>query len=585
MPLNTTPSGLSVRVPGVYVAEEVIKSTPGPLPEFNVPIVMVGAEEGYPYNVKDSRQITESITQWQLCNTPSKVRSVYGQDSEAGIIAKYLWRHGFPQGYFVCLSALTRGQIIATSAGPINQLVIYGRKYGWPANWIKLSWASLTLVIQPPQNYSRLTASSASASNKVYVRDNSWVSVGMTLEIGDNDSPNVTKVVDGVGTEIDANGQLAPWIRFTATVGAVYTTAQYAAVAVYSPTLKESPDAFADLEEAFQYLQNDSKYLFATKHAAFTNATLISVASLTCLKDITAWSSVTLGVSPTPTASDVANFITDMDESEWEAFILDMQKIPHAFYVGLSSSTAHASMRDWATAKRILGPDEAISVTSGAGWGDVVLAAGDDTDPLFRLAALNSQDFMLAIAGMDRLAAYLTKGPAVFAHRVGNAIPHNLTNDELVCESHEVMWDEINSGELTTLLDRGALTHRLNPSLKRFVIAQGLLTLQQNDEAWNEVGASTPLAMQRDNADFVDRIIAEEFEIIQIGADKVTAASVAGVLRRKAEKLLLKRGLVTDWGINSVTINDTATGWDVDWYVKLHVTTDYINVTTKILVG
>jgi hypothetical protein len=122
-------------------------------------------------------------------------------------------------------------------------------------------------------------------------------------------------------------------------------------------------------------------------------------------------------------------------------------------------------------------------------------------------------------------------------------------------------------------------------STPRFVIAQGLLTLQQNDEAWNEVGASTPLAMQRDNADFVDRIIAEEFEIIQIGADKVTAASVAGVLRRKAEKLLLKRGLVTDWGINSVTINDTATGWDVDWYVKLHVTTDYINVTTKILVG
>lgn len=583
MPLNTTPAGASVRIPGVYLAEEVIKSTPGVLPEFLVPVVMAGAEEGYPYNVKDTRQVGESISQFQLCGTSSKVRTVYGPDSDAAVVGKYLWSHKFPQGYFVCMSALTRASILAVSTGPVSQLTIFGRKYGWVANWIKLSWASLTLTVQPPAYYSRLTASSTSSSNKVFVRDNSWVSVGMTLELGDNDSPNVTKVVDAVGYDVASNGQKTPWIRFTATAGAAYTTAQYAAVAYYSPTLKETPAAFADIEELFQWIVASSSYLYATKHANFTDVTLITIASLTPLKDITTWGTMTPGTSPAPTATDVTNFITDMDEAEWDAFVEERGKIPRAFYLAMSSSTAHGSMRDWAVAKRAAGYP--IRFMSGGDWGDVVLGAGNSTDPAFRLAALNSQDVAIAFGGFDKLAAYLTFGAACFGLRCGNAIPHNLTNDDLNYEELEVKWDETNSGELTTLLDRGALVYSLNAGTKRFCLTQGLSSLQQNDEAWNETDATTCLLMQRDNADFIQAIVKEEFTVLQIGADRVTAASVAGVLGRKADKLLLKRGLVTAWGINSVTLNATATGYDVDWFVRQATTADYINVLTKILVG
>jgi hypothetical protein len=585
MPLNTTPSGASVRRPGVYTAEQVVKSSPGPLPEFQVPIVMVGAEEGYPFNVRDTRDVSETtVSQFKLCKTDTAVKTWFGNDSDAAVVAKYLWRHGFPQGFFVCMSALTRASIVGTSTGPVNQINILGRKYGWPANWIKVSWSSLTLVVQPPVNYSRLTADSVSASDKIYVRDNSWISKGMTLEVGDNDTTtNASKVVEAVGYDMTATGQKNPWVRFTATVGAVYTTSQYAAIACYSPTLKETPAAFGDLEEAFQWIVSSSKYLYATKTGTFNNATLITVASLTCLKNITAWGTMVPGASPAPTATDVSDFITDMNESQWDQFILDNQKVPWGFYLAMSSSTAHASMRDYAAARRAAG--SAIAVMFGGAWGDVVPAAGDATDPYFRAAALDSQDCALCIGGLDRLAAYLSFGPAVFARRLEKGIPHNLTHDELVYEEVEKVWDETNSGQITTLLDRGCIVYALNPSLKKHVIEQGLSTLQQNDEAWNEVGATTPQLGQRDNADLVAFIVRNEFDTLVVGSDKVTAGSVAGVLRRKAERLLLKRGLIVSFTINSVTLSDNAAGYDVDWSIKILPTVDYINVTTKILVG
>ena len=185
-----------------------------------------------------------------------------------------------------------------------------------------------------------------------------------------------------------------------------------------------------------------------------------------------------------------------------------------------------------------------------------------------------------------RLARYLSFRPAVWGRRLEKGIPHNLTNDDLFYSELEVMWDERESGERTTLHKGGVCVYRLSiQSSIRFRISEGLSTLQANSVSWNESTKDSALVMQRDLADFIDRIIKLDLDGLQVGADEVTAASVGGVVIRRAQLSLLKRGLVTDFRVSSVSLNESGAGFDLQWSVTMPVTTDFITVVTTILIG
>jgi hypothetical protein len=586
MPSITTPQGRKAYVPGVYSGFDVVSDLPGALPDFQVPVVVGEAEEGYPFDVRGSQEAHENLSPWTLRGTSSGTRTFFGSDSDMAVGFGYSKKHGLPQAYCVAINSLTRAKVIATSTGPINQMTVMSQKYGAPGGWNKVRFASGVFEVTPVRNYSRLTANTLITSTRIYVRDNSWIQVDTDVIVGSNAVAAITRTVTAVGTDLDAAGQVLYWVEFDSAIGTALGTAGYALVLEYDETGKETSPTFiaGQGQLLLDWLQNESEFLNGTKHAAFTGALPIAIATATPLKDITTWGTVTAGTTPSATSTNHTDFIALLDSSETDLFALERQSIHQAFLILDGSSTVHGSWRDWAIAKR--GEGYAVSVITGARWGDIVVGAGDDTDPLFRAATLNSQDVACCAGGLDRLDAYLSFAPAVFGRRIERGIPHNLTNDDLLYSEIEVQWDERNAGELTALHRGGVLVYRLsNQNSIRYRISQGLATLQQNSNSWNEVTDDTPLLMQRDLADFIDRILKLDLDERQVGADRVTADTVAAVVVRRAQQSLLRRGLIEEFKITSITLNESGTGFDVAWSVRLPVTTDFITMTTTILIG
>jgi len=587
MPAFTDPSGSLVYVPGVYSKTEVISSLPGPLPAFHVPIMTGDAVEGIPYNIASLLEDHESLGMFVPHGTSTGVAKQFGPDSDLAIAAKYAKRHGLPFAWFVAANALTRASVVATSGGQVvDEFKVYARSFGAPGGWIKITCASGTSwVVQPPKHYTRLSADAGSTDKRIYVRDNSWASEGMAVELGSNAVANVAATVTGVGQQIDSNGQVERWIDVDTAPGATLATSAYSLIAHYSDSLKESSSTFTTGQELVDWLRDESAYLDAAKEATFSDATLDALATATPMKQITSgtWNNATVGTSPASTSGSHDALITLLDTA-WDDFSLENQALPRSWCIVSSDSTVHASWRDWATAKRTEGWP--VNITVGAAWGDTSLTAGNSTDLTYRAQQLNSEDVLLAAPGIDRLASYLSFSPSVFGRRMAGGPLHNLTNDEIIASHLEKVWDERGSGQVTTLHKKGVCTYKLSVGQSiRYRVGQGLSTIQNNASAWDPVGGTSPLVMQRDLADFVDAVIKTDFEELQIGADKVDPSTIGGVLRRRVQKSLERRGYVVSFTIDSITLNESGNGYDVTWSVVLPSTTDFIGVTTRILVG
>jgi len=351
-------------------------------------------------------------------------------------------------------------------------------------------------------------------------------------------------------------------------------------------TQTESSAVFTTGQELVDWVNDTSKWLGCEKAATFTDATWITVAASTPLKEIATWGAVVEGESPAPVLANYQAIITALNATEWAAFAVKYQKYPQAYLIASGLATVHAEWVAYAAAERARG--FAISVTSGPAWGTVVLDAGDSTDPLYLTAALDSQDFMLAGPGIDRLAPYLSLAAVYWGARVGGGVGHNLTNDGFRYKSIEAVWDEINSNELTRLHAAGFATIRLATSPPiRYVLSQGLSTLQSNDVAWNPAPSNTTcLVMQRDLADYLERAIIADMDGKQLGADEVSRLTLAAVaVRRIAREEKAGRMQKGSGHIDSITLADNGAGWNVAWGGKPPGTNDYIGVTTRIQVG
>ncbi len=589
MPRFTTPDGRTVYIPGVYSDIKVTSNLPGPLPAFQIPVIVGEADEAsYPYTFNSVKQAVEDEhLSFVGVGTSSRCKEEFGADANVSIAMAWAKRHKLPWAFIVAINALTRASVVAQSGGPVTQGVIFAKKFGAVGGHIKLRVVGGTTVqITPVRRYSLLTANALTGATRLYVKDSTWLSEGDSVVVGDNNSADATYVVDSVGTALTSTGQITHYIELTTALGADITTAQYGMALVYNEDAVEAPDAFADVQEMVDWLNDESDHLGFQKDAGFTNpASLVALATATPIKEIAAWGAPTAGTSPAATTGDHQTFITNLGASDWDDFALENQVLPQAFLVLSANSTTHGDWRDWAVEKRTEGFP--VSITTGCAWGDTALAAGGDTNPKVRAAALNSQDVALCAGGLDKVAAYLSLAPAVFGLRVKGGVKHNLTNDEIKHSTIEVKWDERNSGELTDLHKKGVITYRLSVAGGRIAyrVSQGLSTLQNNATSWNEVDATTPLLMQRDIADFCDRVIKEDLDATQIGGDEVTESSVSAVVVKRCQKSLLKRGYITAFSISGIELNDTGAGWDVDVALTLPVTSDYIGLRTTILIG
>lgn len=579
-------------VPGVYTRTRVVSSLPGPLPAFHVPILLAYAWDGHGYDADAKLVLGESETEFtpfRLLNTDSVAASWYGENTDLHTAMRWAKRHGLPFAYGCNLSPLTRASILAETVGNLAQCTVVPRKFGPMGGWIKIGLTAPGVVTEiPVKRYAPLSANLGSTATRAYFqRAYGWLSEGAQIVIGSNAVPGVARTIVRVGQEKIPSGQIVYWAELSSAPGTACNIADFAVVLQYDTDRQVVSRALGTSGQAFiDYLNDESTLLRAVKNVAFSGVLPAPVATPTALKDLgTTWGTFTAGTAPAVTDADVTAFVAAMNAGQWEAFAEREQLVPQTYCLADADHERHLTLRDYATAERIRG--YGISVTAGCAWGDHDLGAGDVTDPTFRSAALNSQDVMLLAGGLDYEAAAISLAPAVWARRCAAGPGHNLTNDDLVFSQLERKWDEINSGELTTLCKKGVATYKFSVAANafRYRVSQGLSTLQANAALiWNESDATTWAVMQRDLADFVERVIRTDFEEQIIGADRVDANAVAVTLKRRAEKSLVGP-YIKAFRITSIVLNDAANGYSVRWGVVLPDTADFVDFTTDILIG
>tara|TARA_R110000824_G_scaffold54028_2_gene149062 strand:- start:15834 stop:17612 length:1779 start_codon:yes stop_codon:yes gene_type:complete len=579
-------------IPGVYDKTIVRSSLPGPLPQFHTPLALSRAWQGHPYNADSLKLAGEPpFTPFLVAGTAGTVAEYYGFNSDLHRSMVWAKRHGLPLVYACSLSPLTRASVLVTSLGPVSEFTVYPKSFGAPPGWTKLGWVggSGTLTIVPVKSFAMVATTLLAADTRIYVQgNNTWLVEGLEITLGDNSIAPVTRTIVQTGNDIAADGRIEYWIEVDAPVGFGFSTASYALVLVYNETGKTVEAGIATGQAFLDFLSQDpaaNQLLVAQKDVGFSDVLPIDIPTPTALNKITAWGAVANGTSPAPTSADVDAYISLMNGGQFDAFAVREQAIPQAYYLGVGDSDSHKSMRDYSTAERVRGFP--ISVTSGVQWGDTSLVALDDTAPPFRSAALDSENVMLLAGGLDREAAYLSIAAATWARRVAAGPGHNLTNDELIFSEREKSWNQIENGELATLLKKGVSTYKLSfAQTIRYRLAQGISTLQNNQGLiWNENDATTWSTMQRDLADFVNAVIKRDFEESLIGADQVDPNAIAAIMSRRAEKSLLKQSFIKTFTITSIALNSGANGYDVKWSVTLPDTNDFMTVETTILIG
>lgn len=586
MPAFTTPDGRTVYVPGVYLDTDVRDALPRPLPEFHVPIVVADVHEGYPHDHDDQKEDEEpSRGAFTLVTSPVQAQRLFGTRSEAAIALQFAFRHGLPLAYVSTAAPLTRASVIATSgAGAAQEIEILGQRWGFPAGWIKLAHdGSDGLTVLPPRYYSKVTADAGAGSTRILVDDTSWITEGMGIEIGDNAVAQETATVSRVGSYRDSNGQLVRYVDLTAGTAGAFTIAQDAAIAFYAPLVDSKASGLIDGDALIDWINNTPGLgLFAKRGSGFTGAALDTVASLTPLREIASWGSATAGTSPSASTANHTTMIGNIEATWWDDFLMRYQIIPRMWAIVTGDSTNHASWASFADARRVEGVP--VGVMVGTRWGDTVIGAGDDTDPVFRASTLNNQNVALVAGGLDLEPAYRSHMPAVFGRRIQGGVAHNLTQDELIYSEVEYAWDERGSQELTALHKAGVITYRLRASAPfRYVISQGLNTLQANLNTWNSDGTSA-LIHQRDLADAVNAALLDELDGTQLGVEVDRSTLSARVIRRGQQ--LLRRGWLTgDLTIVSLSLDDSGNGWVGEWGAPLPPPTDFIGGTTYVVLG
>lgn len=576
-------------VPGAYTKTEVRSSLPGPLPALHVAVLLGQGPVGVPYHAADTALDVEgNLTPYTYCGTATKIARENGYQSELHLAAKYAWRHGLPGAYVINLAPLTRAALELLDGLGTAQLTVYPRSYGAPANAISVAYDATadTLTVVPVKAFAMLKSTIADGATRVYLDGaHDWVKAGTVLMLADNVEAAVEVTVADAGTEVDSNGQLRYWFAPTAAITTGVATTQYALVYQLDTANTLVGTGLTTPQEVLDFINTNAsmrELLVAEKHANYDGTNLATVAAASI-----GWStnSSAAGTSPSMSNTELTDFVSRMNASEWEKWTEAEQVIPHSYLLVSHVSNMHATMRDYAIAER--GRGYPIALTVGCNWGDVIVGAGDTTDPVYRAGLLDSQDVCLVANGMSRLGSFLTRAPAVWARRVAGGPGHNLTNDSFVADEPEVLWDEIDSGELTSLLKAGVVSIKLSVGQSiRYTLSQGLNTLQANGGAiWNEVDATTWSLMQRDLADFANLVIRRDMESLQVGANKVDPTTIGAVLERRAARSLLRQGYIVDFNIVSITLNDSGSGYDVVWQVKLPTTADFITITTVILLG
>lgn len=585
MPVFTAPDGSTQYIPGVYSDFRVRSSVAGPLPIWHVPVVIGHAEEGPPFNFDAIKSAAEDeLGPFRQLRDASQVAATYGEQSEIHRIATFAKRHGLGTAFYAAGNQLTRAQVIITSTGPNNEVLLIARKAGWPSNWIKIddSAGGKVFTYTPLKYKTRILADVGSSDVRLVVQDNSWIRVGMTLNIGSNATSATTKTVVSKGSVRTATG-IERFVIVNSAPGAV-TVANYAAIWEYDEQNKITVTPGAATTAGFIQATNEHPTcpFYAVADDDESGAAFLTITSPPkALIAITDWDTVTKGTSPAFTATDSAAFVALMNAGGWEAFLSEYQRIPRIYYVGSALMAVHEDWRDYALSERARGFP--VMVVTGADTGDLDLTGDDSGDLTYRAESIDNQDVALCATGIDDEAAYISFGAAVFGRIVEGGVGHNLTNDPLIYSVIEKKWSRT---QLETLHRKGVIVPRMaTHSPFRFVISQGVSTLQDNELLWNPTTKATWSLHQRDLADFNSRALGDDISRKELGSDAVTPNSVAQTLLARVFQLERAGTIQAGSHVIDLIEEDGNGGMNVEQGFRLPGLSDYFGITNTLIVG
>jgi len=554
-------NGKNYIIPQAVSIIKIIKESGAPLPDFSIPLIVAEQWQGVPYSDTDTEQI-RGFSQENL------VRDYYGSQSEMLVAFQYFKKHGGAGCY--CLGARSATKSEATlpddAAGDSIDLTSkdWGAYTGDTAVTIVAGTADANAVvftITPSKNVVYLTADSGTD-------DTIEVATTLNYKVGDKvwlTDKSTTKVQKTIKSLIEDTS-----ITFENVIASEVTKANNARI--YQEGEEEVSGELAVFSEIINWFEDECTYLSAAKATGATKVP--DVMAKTCMKDI---AGAIPGTSPTPTL--------DAD-GDWDKIRAMLPDKIRDFGIRLiapivSDHDDHLSWRDFAISQRTA--NKPVQIMVGGAKGDIVLAAGDSTDPTYRSYSLNNQDVILAAPGLDDEGAYLTTAPAILGLRSGNALDHNLTRDGIVASSIEKDWSTTTDRE--TLIKKGILG--VAKDRRGFFVLKGVNSLQDNlaTGGWNVDGATTWLPMQRDLIDYADYTLRTGIDNDIIGADGVTAQSLAVYIGATIDSLMAT-GYYLDFKIESIERDiETGEGWRVEWAAKNVGETNYVGITTHLYVG
>jgi hypothetical protein len=573
-------NGKTYDIPGSYGLLEVIQNAGANIPDFQVGLIVGRSIKGVPYSANlPASQLIRAYD-----NGTDLIRD-YGDDNIYNAY-KYMSKHG--GGMVFVINAMKNNVSYSatlkdTTPVTAKDALVFTAKPNWAgvcANDAKIVISKTgdiqTLALTPPKNTKIVMETSAIGNNLLYLNSVSGLSTGSEIVITDNNHTGATEYESFKITSIDP----------------VWNDDKKG----FKITLDGTLETAADIAHAARVFQSDvdNKEIFTWDTTKYTihqvadmvnkgsdifSVTVDDDASKSELAAIT--ESYMQNVSGATKGNTATNKLetTDADYQSicgsfpsWMKDFENVNKVKiRLVYVDSNDTNVHADFKDLAVTMRTA--KAPICVIAGAPWNTPI--DDEQNDGLIQRAkTIASDDFVLCGGGADNLPANLSFAPSVLGLKMGNAINHNLTRDQLNFSSVEMDWTD---SDITKLLKNGVFVYDKYPT--GFRVVRGINSYQDQTHVWNSQDRKTYLQMPRDLADAFFRGLLEGLDNDLVGSDQVT--------RKKVETYCVKTGnnfkasgLINDFKVLAIKRGEA--GWLPEVQIEVDDPTDFFG--TRIFV-
>lgn len=614
--------------PGTYGQIKVVSSAGAAIPDFQVGLMMAKQDMGKPYTDADPFVGFSKL---------SDIWNYYGKNSEMSEAAEYVKKKGASAWFCVGMNPSTQPEFTVLDETPVNTVTFTVRDYGAHANdhLIEIDGVhNRTLSVGASTNFilgetvadtatglKTATVISKPDATHLVLRDTSATIIGAEAIVGITSSAtgtlavatsqigcvimttppknslfvtsNVTlgdtqiavQSVEGIApghdyiitdndgtyediTALEVNAATNIITLETAIVTAAgFAIAKYARIFQNDTDNMEESEVLYSQDDVVAYYADEENHLLIGEEAAADKGVPKQIEATYVTEFVTK----TAGTIPEASTGDYQTAFALFPDLFTE-FANIYGKDIRVIYPVTDNATVHGYLKAFAVEMRA--KNKPISGIVGGGNNDIDFVA------LAEIKAINNQDVQYAVGGIDDIAAYKSHAAEAFGNRLANVVAHNQTFDRLEATKVEAWYNE-DSEIGKTLLAGGGLIITIPRHAKGtgYVWAKGQNTLLANTIPWN-LDNTTYLVMQRDLADYSQKIMLEGYEGQFIGNDNLTIADVDRYAKATISSMV-SLGIIASGKIDE--ISDDEEGWKIKWLAKLPTERNYIGIVTQIL--